>query len=95
MRIDKFLSSVNILKRRSIAQDMCDNGVVSVNGVKAKSSKEVKIGDIISLQYLQYTKTYEILALPATKTIPKSYSKEYFKEMSQSHNNEVGTPQTP
>lgn len=81
MRVDKFLSSVNILKRRSIAQDMCDNGVVSVNGIKAKSSKEIRIGDKISLRYLQYTKTYQILAIPTTKTIPKAQSKDYYKEL--------------
>ncbi|STP09575.1 RNA-binding S4 domain-containing protein [Helicobacter cinaedi] len=81
MRVDKFLSSVNILKRRSIAQDMCDNGVVKINGNVAKSSKEVRVGDRISLHYLEYTKHYEVLALPTTKTIPKSKSNEYFKEI--------------
>ena len=81
MRIDKFLSSVNILKRRAIAQDMCENGVVSVNNAIAKSSKEVRVGDIIELRYLEYTKKYEILALPTTKPIPKSQSKEYFREL--------------
>ena len=48
MRIDKYLSSVNILKRRSIAQDMCENGVVSINNIIAKPSKEVRVGDKIS-----------------------------------------------
>ena len=81
MRIDKFLSSVNILKRRSIAQDMCDNGVVSLNGNIAKSSKEVRVGDVIKLQYLEYAKSYEVLALPTTKTVPKSQSGEYFREI--------------
>ncbi|RDU59127.1 RNA-binding S4 domain-containing protein [Helicobacter marmotae] len=81
MRVDKFLSSVNILKRRSIAQDMCENGVVSINGIVAKSSKEVRIGDIITLKYLTYSKTYEVLALPLSKTIPKSQSSQYYKEI--------------
>lgn len=81
MRVDKFLSSVNILKRRSIAQDMCENGVVSINGIAAKSSKEVRIGDIITLKYLTYSKTYEVLALPLSKTIPKSQSNQYYKEI--------------
>ncbi|WP_300448106.1 RNA-binding S4 domain-containing protein [uncultured Helicobacter sp.] len=81
MRIDKFLSSVNILKRRSIAQDMCENGVVSINDVIAKSSKEVRVGDIIKLHYLEYTKTYQVLALPQTKSTPKSQISAYFKEM--------------
>ncbi|CUU39841.1 MULTISPECIES: S4 domain-containing protein [Helicobacter] len=79
MRIDKYLSSVNILKRRTIAQDMCESGVVSVNNVVAKPSKEVRVGDVIELHYLEYSKKYEVLALPTTKTIPKSQSSEYFK----------------
>ena len=68
MRIDKYLSSVNILKRRTIAQDMCESGVVSVNNVVAKPSKEVRVGDVIELHYLEYSKKYEVLALPTTKT---------------------------
>lgn len=81
MRIDKFLSGVNILKRRSIAQDMCENGVVSINNARVKSSKEVRVGDVIKLTYLEYTKTYKVLALPTTKTIPKSKNAEYFEEI--------------
>lgn len=84
MRIDKFLNSTNLLKRRSIAQDMCESGVVYLNGKIAKSSKEVKVGDIIKLVYLSETKTYEVLALPATKTIPKSTSHLYIKELGES-----------
>ena len=82
MRIDKYLSSVNNLKRRSIAQDMCENGVVSINNIIAKPSKEVRVGDKITLKYLDYSKHYEVLALPTTKTIPKSQSNLYFKEIS-------------
>ncbi|AAP78299.1 RNA-binding S4 domain-containing protein [Helicobacter sp. MIT 03-1614] len=81
MRIDKFLSSVNILKRRKLAQDMCENGVITINNIIAKPSKEVRIGDIIHLRYLEYTKIYKVLAIPTTKTIPKSQSNEYFKEI--------------
>lgn len=81
MRVDKFLSSVNILKRRSIAQDMCDNNAVSINGKISKSSKEVRVGDTITLHYLQYNKSYNVLAIPTTKSVPKSQSSEYFKEI--------------
>lgn len=79
MRLDKYLSSVNILKRRAIAQDMCENNAISLNGKLAKSSKIVKVGDVITLHYLQYQKHYEILALPTSKTVPKSQSHIYVK----------------
>jgi len=80
LRIDKFLNSVNIVKRRSIADEMCKEGVVFINSKKAKSSKDVKVGDIIEIHYLSGIKKYEVLRLSETKTIPKSKRSEYVKE---------------
>jgi ribosome-associated heat shock protein Hsp15 len=81
LRIDKFLNSVNIVKRRSIADEMCKEGVVFINGKKAKPSKDVKVGDIIEIHYLSGIKKFEVLKLPETKTIPKSKKNEYVKEI--------------
>ena len=81
MRIDKFLNSVNIVKRRAIADEMCKEGVVFINGKKAKSSKDVKVGDKIEIHYLSGIKKYEVLQIPQTKTIPKSKKNEYVKEL--------------
>ncbi len=82
MRIDKFLNSTNITKRRSIAQDMLKNGVVYINDKVAKPSKDVEIGDIITIKYLEKTKKYEVLELPTTKSTPKSEQNKYIKELS-------------
>lgn len=82
MRIDKFINTVNIVKRRSIAADMIDHGVVYLNGVQAKASKDVKVGDKIEIRYLESVKKYEVLAVPTTKTIPKNATDEYIKELS-------------
>ncbi len=81
MRIDKFLNTVNIVKRRSVADEMCKEGVVFINGKKVKSSKDVKIGDIIEIHYLSGVKKYEVLDIPQTKTIPKNKKSEYVKEL--------------
>jgi len=81
VRIDKWLSSVNVVKRRTIAQDMVKSGVVSINGVKAKPSKEVKVGDRITIEYLKGPREYEVLQIPTTKTIPKSKKEEYVREL--------------
>jgi len=81
LRIDKWLSGVNVVKRRTIAQDMVKSGVVFINGIKAKPSKEVKVGDIITIEYLSGTKKYEVLKIPTTKTVPKSAKEEYVKEV--------------
>ena len=81
MRIDKFLNSVNITKRRSIAQDMISNKVVLINDVVVKASKNVDIGDVITINYLESSKKYEVLQIPATKSTPKSLQHEYIKEL--------------
>jgi ribosomal 50S subunit-recycling heat shock protein len=82
MRIDKFLNSVNITKRRSVAQDMINNKVVLINGTVAKASKNVEVGSIISINFLEKTKMYEVLKIPTTKSTPKSLQGEYIKELS-------------
>jgi ribosomal 50S subunit-recycling heat shock protein len=81
MRIDKFLNSVNITKRRSIAQDMLSNKVVLINGVVVKPSKNVAVGDTITINYIESTKNYKVLQLPTTKSTPKSLQDEYIKEI--------------
>ena len=81
MRIDKFLSGVNLVKRRTVSQDMIKSGVVYLNGTQAKASREVKVGDLIEIRYLKGAKRYEVLKIPATKTIPKSARDEYVKEL--------------
>ena len=81
MRVDKWLSAVNVVKRRTIATDMLKSGVVLVNGIKAKASKDVKVGDKITIEYLKGAKFYEVLQIPTTKTIPKSKKEEYVREI--------------
>lgn len=81
MRIDKFLNSVNITKRRAISEDMCKNGVISINGSVAKPAKDVKIGDMITIAYLEKSVVYEVLQIPETKTIPKTKQNEFVREI--------------
>ena len=80
MRVDKFLNSVNITKRRAISEDMCKNGVVCINGTVAKPAKDVKVGDIITINYLEKSVKYEVLQIPEAKTIPKTKQNEYVRE---------------
>ncbi len=82
LRVDKYINSVNITKRRAVAEDMCKSKVVSINGVVAKPAKDVKVGDSITIAYLEKTIVYEVLQIPTTKTIPKSKQSEYVKEIS-------------
>lgn len=81
MRVDKFLNAVNLTKRRAVSEDMCKSGVVSINEVVCKPAKELKIGDIITLKFLNGEKKYEVLDFPATKNTPKSDQTKYVKEV--------------
>ena len=81
MRVDKFLNAVNITKRRSISLDMCKNGVISINGNVSKPSKEVKVGDIISLNLIDEQIKFKVLAIPVTKNVPKAKSHEYVEKL--------------
>lgn len=82
MRIDKFLNAVNLTKRRAVAQDMIGEGVVYINDKAVKPAKNVAIGDIITLVYLDKQMRYEVLAIPSIKSTPKSQQNLYVKELS-------------
>ena len=81
MRIDKFINTTNLTKRRAIAQDMIKHGAVYLNGAKAKASKQVKVGDVIEFRFLDSTQKYQILNIPTTKTIPKSQKDQFVKRI--------------
>lgn len=51
MRLDKYLKVSRLIKRRTVANDACDGGKITVNGKIAKASYDVKIGDIIEITF--------------------------------------------
>ena len=61
MRLDKFLKVSRIIKRRTVANEACDAGKVSLNGRSAKASAAVKPGDILEITLGERTTRYEIL----------------------------------
>lgn len=61
MRLDKYLKVSRLIKRRTVANEACDNARVNVNGRPAKASYDVKVGDIIELQFGARTVKVEVL----------------------------------
>ena len=61
MRIDKFLKVSRIIKRRTMANQACTQGRVSINGKLAKPGTEVKVGDKIEIVFGDQVRTYEVL----------------------------------
>ncbi|MBR7165306.1 MAG: RNA-binding S4 domain-containing protein [Clostridia bacterium] len=51
MRLDKYLKVSRIIKRRTVANDACSESHVTVNGKKVKPAYDVKIGDVIEVQF--------------------------------------------
>lgn len=51
MRLDKYLKVSRIIKRRTVANDACDNAHVTVNGRAAKASYDVKVGDVLEITF--------------------------------------------
>ena len=61
MRLDKYLKVSRIIKRRSVANDACDAGRVSLNGKAAKAGTDVNIGDVVEIQFGNRVTKFEIL----------------------------------
>lgn len=51
MRVDKYLKVSRIIKRRTLAKEVCDSDRVTINGRRAKAGTEVKIGDLIQIDF--------------------------------------------
>lgn len=64
MRLDKYLKVARVIKRRTVANEACDKERVLVNGKEAKPSKDVKVGDVISVRFGDKTHTVRVLAVP-------------------------------
>lgn len=95
MRVDKFLNSVCITKRRAVAEDMCRSGVVFVGDSVAKASKDIRVGDILSIKFTSHTDKYKILAIPTTKNVPKNEQSRYVEKLQSADNaasNEKNSP---
>ncbi|MBE7037004.1 MAG: RNA-binding S4 domain-containing protein [Ruminococcaceae bacterium] len=61
MRLDKFLKVSRIIKRRTVANEACDQGRVTANGNVAKASYDVKVGDVLELRFGEKVMRVEVL----------------------------------
>lgn len=64
MRLDKFLKVSRLIKRRTVANEVSDKGRVFVNDAPAKPAKQLKIGDIIKIEYANRTICVRIVKIP-------------------------------
>ncbi|MBE6957678.1 MAG: RNA-binding S4 domain-containing protein [Ruminococcaceae bacterium] len=79
MRLDKYLKVSRLIKRRTVANEACDNGRISVNGRVVKASYEVKIGDKIEIT--MGTRTVAVEVLQVAETVRKDDASAMYKEV--------------
>ncbi|WP_458415368.1 RNA-binding S4 domain-containing protein [Schinkia sp. CFF1] len=66
MRLDKFLKVSRLIKRRTLAKEVADQGRISINGTQAKASSTVKVGDELTIRFGQKLVTVKIEAIKDT-----------------------------
>lgn len=63
MRLDKYLKVSRIIKRRSVANDACSTGHITVNGKEAKPGTDVRVGDVLGVRFGEKYTEYEVLSI--------------------------------
>ena len=66
MRLDKFLKLSRVIKRRTVANDVCQAGRVTVNGKPAKPSVKLKVGDVVTSLFGSGEVKFKVLSLQET-----------------------------
>ena len=89
MRLDLFLKASRLSSRRAVAQALCDAGAISVNGVRAKSARALRVGDEITLRRRHHLLTVRVLAVPTTRQTSRTEAAGLFEVLS-----DVAVPET-
>ena len=79
MRLDKYLKVSRLIKRRTVANEACDNGRISVNGRVVKASYDVKVGDKIEIS--MGTRVVAVEVLLVAETVRKDDAAAMYKEV--------------
>lgn len=77
MRLDKYLKVSRLIKRRTVANEACDNGRVMINDKVVKASANVKVGDVITINF--GNKDVKVEVLTVQETVRKEEAKEMFR----------------
>jgi len=77
MRIDKYLKNSRIIKRRTLANEACEQGKVNINGKVAKPGSEVKIDDVVEIRFGANITKIKVTSI--TEHVSKAESKEMFE----------------
>ena len=79
MRLAKWLKVSRLIKRRTVANEACDNERVSVNGRPVRASYEVKVGDVVELRFGERVTRIEVLAV--AESVGKNDAAALYREL--------------
>lgn len=79
MRLDKWLKVSRLIKRRTVANEACDNARVTANGRPVKASYEVKAGDVLEIRFGEKSLRVEVLSV--TEQVKKNEAPAMYKEL--------------
>ena len=79
MRLDKYLKVSRLIKRRTVANEACDNERVTVNGRVARASYEVKVRDVIAIRFGERTLSVEVVSVQ--ETVGKADAAAMYREV--------------
>lgn len=83
MRLDLFLKASRLILRRTLAQQFCDKGLVKINGIKAKSSREVKSADEITIKRGNKLLIIKVLQIPNSKQVSRQDAASLYEVVSE------------
>ena len=83
MRLDLFLKASRLILRRSLAQQFCEAGLVKINGLSAKSSREVKLNDEIEIKRSNRLTKIKVLEVPTQKQFSRQSAADLYEIISE------------
>ncbi len=83
MRLDLFLKATRLCPRRSVAQKLCDAGLIWLNGAPAKSAHAVKVGDELSIRRPEKTTLVRVLAVPQNRQTSRTDASSLYEVLSE------------
>ena len=82
MRLDLFLKASRLSPRRTVAQELCEAGAIEVNGAPAKSSREVREGDRVTVRRRRRVTTVRVLSVPTTRQVARHEASSLYEILS-------------
>jgi ribosomal 50S subunit-recycling heat shock protein len=83
MRLDVFLKASRLCQRRTVAQKLCDAGLVSLNGARAKSAHHVKPADEIVIRRRDKATTLRVVSIPQRSQVSKEEARGLYELLSE------------